>query len=50
VVDCGDLAIFSESWLVFDCDTNAELDMNGDCIINLYEFSLLAQNWFEGIQ
>jgi rhamnogalacturonan endolyase len=48
IVDTEDLSEFVDSWLVTDCN-NVRLDWNGDCIINLYEFSLLARNWLEGI-
>ncbi len=46
-VNFDDLIIFSESWLVTDCN-NVGLDWNGDCTIDFYEFSLLARNWLEG--
>jgi len=46
IVDINDLSKFSESWLATDCN-NVELDFNGDCIINFYEFSLLVRNWFD---
>ncbi len=50
IVDSDDVAKFAEFWLETDCNTNAELDWNGDCIINFYEFSLLARDWLEGIR
>lgn len=46
IVNIDDLPGFVEFWLVTDCN-NVGLDWNGDCIINSYEFSLLAQNWLE---
>jgi rhamnogalacturonan endolyase len=49
IVDIDDLSEFSKSWLATDCN-NVELDFNGDCVINFYEFSLLARDWFEEIQ
>jgi rhamnogalacturonan endolyase len=49
IVDINDLSEFSKFWLTTDCN-NVELDFNGDCIINFYEFSLLARDWFEKIQ
>lgn len=49
IVNRDDLSEFVEFWLVTDCN-NVELDWNGDCIINSYEFSLLSQDWLEGIQ
>jgi rhamnogalacturonan endolyase len=47
IVDIDDLSEFSKSWLVTDCN-DVGLDWNDDCIINFYEFSLLAQNWLKG--
>ena len=47
IVDMNDLPEFVESWLQDGCIETAELDLNGDCIINFYEFSALAQNWLE---
>jgi rhamnogalacturonan endolyase len=50
IVNAEDLFGFFKNWLEHDCDENMELDMNGDCAVNLYEFSLLALNWLEGIE
>jgi hypothetical protein len=48
-VDMDDLSEFCEVWwLANDCNETAELDLNGDCIINFYEYSFFAQNWLEG--
>jgi hypothetical protein len=30
-------------WLLEDCG----LDLNGDCLINLYEFARFARNWLD---
>jgi rhamnogalacturonan endolyase len=49
IVDTDDISEFSKSWLATDCN-NVELDWNGDCIINFYEFSLLARELFDEIQ
>ncbi len=49
IVDIDDICEFSKSWLATDCN-NVELDWNGDCIINFYEFSLLARELFDEIQ
>jgi hypothetical protein len=38
-----DLAYFASLWLVTDCAEPA--DLNGDCIINFYEFAAFANNW-----
>jgi len=49
-VDMNDLSEFCEIyWLVTDCN-NTELELNGDCLINFYEFSFFAQNWLEEVQ
>ena len=40
-VDIDDLVDFTGYWLQADCD----LDLNGDCLINLYEFQEFARNW-----
>jgi len=47
MVRMDDLPGFFEMWLMNDCDENTELDLNGDCVISLYEFCLLALNWLE---
>ena len=49
IVNTDDLSEFIAFWLVTDCN-NVELDLNGDCIINFYEFSFLARNWLEEIR
>ena len=49
VVDINDMSQFSEIWLDNDCNCPGP-DMNGDCIINSYEYSLMARNWLEEIQ
>jgi hypothetical protein len=33
----------ADKWLVTNCDEPA--DLNGDCVINFYEFSFFAENW-----
>ena len=47
IVNTDDLPEFSQVWLENDCNENTGLDLNGDCVVNLYEFSLLALNWLE---
>ena len=42
IVDGDDLPEFFGYWLQTDC---GNLDLNGDCLINLYELSKLAENW-----
>jgi hypothetical protein len=48
-VDMKDLFEFCQVWLVPDCNDNniLELDLDGDCIVNFYEYSFFAQNWSE---
>jgi len=43
IVNAKDLFEFSTLWLAEDCDPN--VDLNGDCRINFYEFSAFANNW-----
>lgn len=43
IVNADDLPIFAGYWLLENC---TELDLNGDCLINLNELSKLAKNWF----
>ena len=40
-VDFDDLADFADCWLLADCG----LDLNGDWLINLYEFQVFARSW-----
>jgi rhamnogalacturonan endolyase len=47
-VNIDDLPKFCEIWLENDCNQISGLDLNGDCIIDFCEFSILAQNWLEG--
>jgi beta-xylosidase len=42
-VNAGDLSDFLSFWLQDDCD----LDLDGDCIITLREFSQFAHNWLD---
>jgi oligosaccharide reducing-end xylanase len=44
-VDMNDLAVFRTYWLVDDCDETAEVDLDGDCLVNFYEYAFLAKNW-----
>lgn len=50
IVNFEDLPGFFVLWLEDNCVATAGLDLNGDCIINFYEFSVLAQNWLEETQ
>jgi hypothetical protein len=43
IVDAGDLSVFVGYWLQNDCVQ----DLNGDCLITLYEFREFAKNWLD---
>ena len=45
IVNMEDLPSFVSFWLEDNCSLTAELDLNDDCIINYYEFSVFAGNW-----
>lgn len=45
LVNLKDLPCFADVWLEEDCGLTAGLDLNGDCLINYYEFAVLASNW-----
>jgi hypothetical protein len=47
IVEMNDLPDFLDFWLVDDCDEPYWLDLDGDCIVNFYEFSVLAENWLQ---
>ena len=40
-----DLARFAEFWLLDDCALTSGMDLDGNCIVDLVEFSHMAQNW-----
>lgn len=44
-VDGNDVIAFSEFWLYPGCDAAAGMDVNGDCSVDLRDFSRLAGNW-----
>ncbi|HOQ05751.1 MAG TPA: carbohydrate-binding protein [Anaerohalosphaeraceae bacterium] len=44
-VDIDDLPAFASAWLETDCAESSAWDLNGDCAVDLYEFSILAGNW-----
>ncbi len=44
-VDLADLPDFIALWLESDCADGSAWDLNGDCVIDLYEFAALACNW-----
>jgi fibronectin type 3 domain-containing protein len=48
-VDLEDLPAFASVWLEVDCAESSAWDLNGDCLADLYEFSILAGNWMADI-
>jgi oligosaccharide reducing-end xylanase len=46
-VAMDDLAFFCEYWLVSDCNATAAVDLDGDCMVDFYEFAFLAGNWLQ---
>ncbi len=47
IVDMRDFSEFLEYWLEDNCNETAGVDLDGNCIINFYEFSALAENWLQ---
>jgi poly(hydroxyalkanoate) depolymerase family esterase len=45
IVNAADLSGFVGYWLQENCD----LDLDGDCVITLYEFSEFANNWLDDL-
>jgi len=46
-VDMNDLADFTALWLDVNCQETSAIDLDGDCIVNFYEFASLAENWLK---
>lgn len=44
-VDFNDLRVLSDLWLVNDCSQTADVDYDGDCMVNFIEFQAMAANW-----
>jgi pectate lyase len=47
IVEMNDLPDFLDYWLEDDCNETSGLDLDNDCIVNFYEFSVLAENWLQ---
>ncbi len=47
IVDMNDLPDFIAMWLQDDCAGSSAWDLDGDCAVNFYEYSMLAGNWME---
>ena len=46
-VNLDDVSAFLALWLEDGCVETARMDLDGNCIIDLYEFSKMAQNWLD---
>ena len=44
-VSVEDLTRFAENWVSNNCILTSAMDLDGDCIVDFYEFSQFAQNW-----
>ena len=47
-VNLEDLSAFLVLWLEDGCVETARMDLDGNCVVDLYEFSQMAQNWMQG--
>ncbi|MGA2916833.1 MAG: hypothetical protein ABSE89_12485 [Sedimentisphaerales bacterium] len=47
IVEMNDLPAFLDFWLVNDCNETAGVDLDENCIVNFYEFAVLAENWLK---
>jgi pectate lyase len=45
IVEIDDLPDFLDFWLETDCGLTDGLDLDDNCIVNFYEFSVLGNNW-----
>mgnify|MGYP003835807941 CR=1 FL=1 len=46
-VSLDDWTIFAESWVSDNCLLTSAMDLDGDCVVDFYEFSQFAQNWMD---
>ncbi len=44
-VEMDDLYIFASYWLDSNCSETVGVDVDGDCLVNFYEYAFLANNW-----
>jgi hypothetical protein len=44
-VAIDDLSEFAAVWLQNDCAGTSRVDLDGDCVVDFYEFSQFAKNW-----
>jgi fibronectin type 3 domain-containing protein len=47
LVEMNDLSNLPDFWLESDCGLTAGIDLDGNCRVNFYEFSVLAENWLK---
>jgi oligosaccharide reducing-end xylanase len=47
IVDMNDLGYFVGSWTTEDCNDTNGVELNGDCIVNFYEFAVMAESWMQ---
>ena len=47
IVELSDLNELSSIWLFDDCVLSSIIDLDGNCVADLYEFSQLASNWLK---
>ena len=45
IVDINDLIYYSSLWLSVDCGLDLGIDLDGDCFIDMHDYSVLAGNW-----
>ena len=44
-VSVEDLAMFADNWIADNCILTSAIDLDGNCIVDFYEFSRLTENW-----
>jgi hypothetical protein len=44
-VSVEDLTIFAENWVSNNCALTSAIDLDGNCIVDFFEFSQFAHNW-----
>ncbi len=47
LVSIGDLAQLAAVWLQNDCTRTSRMDLDGDCVVDLYEFSQFSLDWMD---
>ena len=49
IVGMDDLSVFCDYWLASDCNETAGVDLDGDCMVDFYEFAFFAGNWLQSL-